>query len=148
MPSVKPHVVHLASPDDMEQQFYDAMRRGSVDRMMSIWADDDDIVCIHPGGPRVTGPAAVRASFEALFAAGGVDARCESVRRLTTHSSAVHSVVERLQVQTAEGSRAVWVIATNVYQKTPQGWRMVAHHASPGSAQDAEHSTEPAATLH
>jgi len=26
------------------------------------------------------------------------------------------------------------VLATNVYQRTPQGWRMVAHHASPGNA--------------
>jgi ketosteroid isomerase-like protein len=25
------------------------------------------------------------------------------------------------------------VLATNVYVKTAQGWRMVAHHASPGS---------------
>jgi ketosteroid isomerase-like protein len=29
------------------------------------------------------------------------------------------------------------VIATNVYHKTPQGWRMVAHHASPGTPKDA-----------
>jgi len=25
------------------------------------------------------------------------------------------------------------VVATNVYAKTAQGWRMVAHHASPGT---------------
>lgn len=148
MPSLKPHVVHLATPDDMEQQFYEAMRQGDVDRMMTVWADDEDIVCVHPGGPRLAGPAAIRGSFEALFASGGVEVRCDSARRLVTHSSAVHSVVERLQVRAADGPRAAWVIATNVYQKTPQGWRLVAHHASPGSAQEPEPRSDPGTTLH
>jgi hypothetical protein len=34
---------------------------------MAVWADDDEIVCVHPGGPRVVGAAAIRASFEAVF---------------------------------------------------------------------------------
>ena len=61
----------LASADDIEQQFYEALQQGDLDRLMAAWSDDDDIACIHPGGPRVVGPAAVRASFEALFAHGG-----------------------------------------------------------------------------
>jgi uncharacterized protein len=39
---------------------------------MAVWADDDEIVCVHPGGPRVVGAAAIRASFEAIFANGGI----------------------------------------------------------------------------
>jgi ketosteroid isomerase-like protein len=27
-----------------------------------------------------------------------------------------------------------WVLATNAYLKTPDGWRLVLHHASPGQA--------------
>ena len=148
MSSAKPNVVHLASPDDMEQQFYDALRRGDIERLMSVWMDDDNIVCVHPGGPRVTGGAAIRASFDALFSNGGVDARSERVRRITTPSSAVHSVLEKVQVTTASGPQAAWVIATNVYQKTAQGWRMVAHHASPGTVKDTDEAARPAATLH
>jgi len=148
MSDLKPNVVHLASPDDMEQQFYDALRQGDIERLMAVWSDDDEVVCVHPGGPRVTGPAAIRASFNAMFGNGGVDAHAERVRRITAHASAVHSVLERVQVRTREGPRSAWVIATNVYQKTAQGWRMVAHHASPGSANEIEQSTEPAATIH
>ena len=36
--------------------------------MMATWADDEDIVCIHPGGARHVGYEAVRQSFEQLFA--------------------------------------------------------------------------------
>ena len=44
--------------------------------------------------------------------------------------------VERIEVLTDEGPRHAYVIATNVYQKTAQGWRMVAHHASPGTPRE------------
>jgi hypothetical protein len=40
------------------------------------------------------------------------------------------------------------VIATNVYHKTAQGWRMVAHHASPGTANDIQEVAGPPQVLH
>jgi hypothetical protein len=40
------------------------------------------------------------------------------------------------------------VLATNVYVKTTLGWRMVAHHASPGSAEEMQTSGETPSTLH
>jgi hypothetical protein len=40
------------------------------------------------------------------------------------------------------------VIATNVYLRTPQGWRMVAHHASAGMPQDLPDISEPRSILH
>jgi ketosteroid isomerase-like protein len=46
-------------------------------------------------------------------------------------------LVDRFEVITPQGARQAYVIATNVYHKTPQGWRMVAHHASPGTPKDA-----------
>jgi ketosteroid isomerase-like protein len=49
-------------------------------------------------------------------------------------------VLERVEVLTDQGPRDAWVIATNVYLKTAQGWRMVAHHASPGTASEVQES--------
>jgi len=101
---------------------------------MAVWSDDEDITCVHPGGPRVNGAAAIRAAFEAMFTNGNIDARPEKVRRIQNGSSAVHSVLERIHVLTEEGPQQAWVLATNVYLKTDMGWRLVAHHASPGTA--------------
>ena len=39
----------------------------NLDAMMATWAEDEDIVCIHPGGPRLVGYDAVRAGWEQLF---------------------------------------------------------------------------------
>jgi len=138
----------LASPDEIEQQFYEALQRGDIERLMAVWSDDEDISCVHPGGPRVVGAGAIRAAFDAMFANGSIDARPEKVRRLQTHSCAVHSVLEQVRVMTAEGPQLAWVVATNVYVKGAQGWRLVAHHASPGSPREVQEIVEAASVLH
>jgi ketosteroid isomerase-like protein len=119
--------------DEIEAAFYDALQKGDIDKLMACWADEDDMVCIHPGGPRVIGAGAIRATFEAMFANGSIRAWPERVRKTESLASAVHNLIERVEVAGPEGPRNAWVIATNVYLKTAQGWRMVAHHASPGT---------------
>ena len=138
----------LASPDEIEQQFYEALQRGDIERLMAVWSDDEDISCVHPGGPRVVGAGAIRAAFDSMFANGTIDARPEKVRRLQTHSCAVHSVLEQVRVMTAEGPQSAWVVATNVFVKGAQGWRLVAHHASPGSPREVQEIAEAASVLH
>ena len=138
----------LASPDDIEQQFYEALQRGDIEQLMALWSDDEDIVCVHPGGPRVVGPVSIRAAFEAMFANGAINARPERVRRLQTHACAVHSVLEQVHVMTGEGPQSAWVIATNVYVNAGAGWRLVAHHASPGTQREMQEIAEVAAVLH
>lgn len=136
-----------ATPDELEARFYDALRRGDLDALMAVWADDDEIVCVHPGGPRVVGPAAIRASFEAIFANGTIPVQPEQVHRLEALSGAVHHLLESIEVPTDEGPRRAWVITTNVYLQTATGWRLVAHHASPGSLQPPDDESA-ASTLH
>ena len=138
----------LASPDEIEQQFYEALQAGDIERLMAVWSDDEEISCVHPGGPRVVGAAAIRSAFDSMFANGTINARPEKVRRLQTNSCAVHSVLEHIHVMTAEGPQSAWVVATNVYLKTAQGWRLVSHHASPGSPREVQETVEAAATLH
>jgi ketosteroid isomerase-like protein len=144
----KPPQALLGSPDEIESQFYEALQRGDIDRLMAVWSDDDDIVCVHPGGPRLIGAASIRGSFETIFANGAIDAQPEKVRRVVSHSSAVHNVLERVQVMGSDGPQAAWVIATNVYLKSAQGWRLVCHHASPGTPREVQEIVEAATTLH
>jgi len=148
MSRVKPPPAVLANPDEIESQFYEALQRGDIEKLMSVWSDDDDIACVHPGGPRFIGPGAIRASFESIFGNGVVNVQPEKVRRVLSHSSAVHSVLERVEVMSSDGPQSAWVIATNVYVKGAQGWRMVVHHASPGTSQEAQEIIEMASTLH
>jgi ketosteroid isomerase-like protein len=134
--------------DEVEAAFYEALQNADIEKLMACWADEDDIVCIHPGGPRVVGAGAIRATFEAMFANGSIRAWPERVRKTVSVASAVHNLLEKVEVITPKGPQHAWVIATNVYHKTAQGWRMVAHHASPGTASDIQEVTDTPSVLH
>jgi ketosteroid isomerase-like protein len=60
----------------------------------------------------------------------------------------MHNVIERIALLTADGTQEAVVVATNVYQRTAQGWRMVAHHASPGTAATHAETHEAPQVLH
>lgn len=136
------------SADDTEAAFYDALQNGDIEKLMACWADEDDVACVHPGGSRVVGVAMVRASFDAMFSQGRIRAWPEHVRKVESLTSAVHNLVERIEVMTPEGMREAFAIATNVYHKTAQGWRMVAHHASAGTGRDLLESAATPPMLH
>ena len=137
------------SADDTEAAFYEALQSGDVDKLMSCWADEDDILCVYPGGPRLVGAQAIRAVVEQMFAGtGAIRITAQRVRKVQALASAVHSLVERIEIMTPEGPREAWMIATNVYHKTAQGWRLVAHHASPGTAQDQHEVGDAPQVLH
>jgi ketosteroid isomerase-like protein len=136
------------SADDIEAAFYDALQNGDIDKLMACWADEDEVVCVHPGGPRVVGVGAIRAAFDAMFANGAIMATPQRVRKIESLASAVHNVLEKIDVMTEEGPREAYVIATNVYHKTAQGWRMVAHHASPGTPREMQELSDTPVVLH
>lgn len=137
------------SADDVEAEFYEALQRADLERLMAVWADDDEIVCVHPGGARVIGAAAIRASFEAMFARGGLAIVPDQVRRLAWSGGALHHLVERVAVPAKGGGlQEAWVVVSNVYVRTPHGWRLAAHHASPGSLQEPPDAADAPSTLH
>ena len=149
MPKAKAQAAIVGgSADDVEAAFYEALQTADIERLMACWADDDEIVCVHPGGPRVVGASAIRATFEAIFANGSIKAWPERVRKVEALASVVHNVLERVEVLTESGPAQAYVLATNVYHKTAQGWRMVAHHASPGSQTESQEINETPQVLH
>ncbi len=148
MATRKPLPFPIGSPDETEASFYEALQLGDIARLMAVWADDEATLCIHPGWPRLVGAAAIRASYERMFAHGPVDVWAEDVRRWQSAASAVHSVVERVGVLTPEGLRAVHIYATNVYVKTSVGWRLVAHHAGPGMAGEPAEAAPISSAIH
>jgi ketosteroid isomerase-like protein len=148
MQRAKPTLTHNGHADETEAAFYEAMQLGDIDKLMACWADEDDIVCVHPGGARLVGAVAIRGAFDALFSHGTVRAYVDHVRRIETLGASIHSVLERVEVLTAEGPAQAYVIATNVYLKTAQGWRLVAHHASPGTALEKQQINGSPAVLH
>ncbi len=148
MRKLKPPPPSVGSADETESAFYQALQTGDIEKLMACWADEDDIVCVHPGGARLLGSGSIRAAFDMMFTNGSIQVKAEKLHRVEALDSSVHSVLERIEVLTEDGPRHAYVIATNVYQKTPLGWRMVAHHASPGTPREMLEVTDSPQVLH
>ena len=120
---------------DAENAFYEALERGDLEGMMAVWSEDEDIVCVHPIGPRLSGQDQVRESWAKIFA-GGTGPRVHITQQVavTGMMIAVHSVHENFTIEGDARAQAP-IIATNVYLRTAAGWRMIVHHASPAPAQ-------------
>lgn len=119
------------SPDDAEQAFYDAFVRSDLEAMMSVWSEDEEAVCVHPGGSRFTGLAAIRESWKQLFDTG-MKFQVRTSNVVKTHSAlvAVHSLLQHVSVE-GDDTIAPPLITTNVYTRGPRGWQLLVHHTSP-----------------
>jgi ketosteroid isomerase-like protein len=125
------------SPDDSETLreanagFYEAFEEQALDAMERIWSHGSHVVCVHPGWPRLTGWPAVRSSWETIFRNSGemrftltdlsVEARGDSGWVSCTEN-----------ILTAdEGKIGVTaILATNLFERDGDRWRLVLHHAS------------------
>ncbi|RJF97889.1 YybH family protein [Noviherbaspirillum saxi] len=125
----------LETPEETEAAFYEAISRADVDAVMALWADEEDIVCIHPGAPRLVGHASIRTAWESIFEQGGVHIRPVQLHVTQNMLTSVHNIIEEVH-RTVSRQRDIHILATNVYVKTHMGWRIVTHHASvvPGEA--------------
>jgi ketosteroid isomerase-like protein len=133
----------FATPQDAESAFYEALTKADLDAMMAVWADDDDIFCVHPNGARLSGVERVRESWRQIFASGQtLRFQLREQQQVQGMMLSVHSVYETITVAGEPRPRAP-VIATNVYLRTERGWRMVAHHASPAPASATTADPEP-----
>ena len=140
--------VAFPTAQDAESAFYEAFEKGDLDAMMGVWADDDDVVCVHPGGPRLAGTEQIRESWRQIFAAGqALKFRLRELHALNGMTLVVHSVYEQITAGGEARMRAP-VIATNVYMRTENGWRMVVHHASPAPAAPEAEGKRAPKTLH
>jgi ketosteroid isomerase-like protein len=131
------------TPADVALAFYRAFEARDLDAMMATWAEDEDIVCVHPGGTRMVGYDQVRAGWEQLFSSDTRLAfRLDQIVVIETVGLAMQSAVEHVTLG-SDGSPRGAAICTNVFLRTPSGWRLVMHHASPAPAVQTVEATGP-----
>ncbi|MGH8893792.1 MAG: nuclear transport factor 2 family protein [Actinomycetes bacterium] len=118
---------------------YDAFEAGDIDLMAAVWLDDDGVSCVHPGWSPVHGRGPVLRSWSVIMAnTSYIQFVLTDVRVQMSGDTAVVTCGENMLTGMPEsasdpspglaGGRAV---ATNVFRRTPTGWRLLVHHASP-----------------
>ena len=135
------------SPEAAEAAFYDAFERRDLDAMTNVWDHEAEVSCVHPGGPRLEDIDTILASWRAIFE-GGQRLRFRRAGTSLTASADVaafclYEVIRFGDRFEHQGT----VIATNVYRRSDQGWRMIIHHASPDPDGTAQLTSAPE-TMH
>jgi ketosteroid isomerase-like protein len=117
-------------PDHAEAAFYRAFAHCDLHGMTQVWEATPEASCIHPGGPLLQGSEAVLHSWEEIFSQArppAIDYRV--LQRLQDQRLVIHTVEE--SIRPSDGDDApTRLVATNIYLRGSDGWRMLAHHAS------------------
>lgn len=105
------------------ERFYAAFAARDLDAMSASWAEETEVVCVHPGWPPIRGRQEVLASFRSIFEHDESPPIRSESPSVAQHGDAA-IVVCRERVGNAV------LVATNVFVREGQGWRMSNHHAS------------------
>ena len=116
--------------------FYAAFETADLDAMRGLWLDDPETLCVHPGALPLRGTPAISRSWALIMAntpyiqffLTDVEISVLDGVASVTCTENVLTGDERTGPDSFGGARAV---ATNVFVRTSEGWRLWIHHASP-----------------
>jgi ketosteroid isomerase-like protein len=142
-------VTDVAALEAANAALYEAVEVGDFDAMSKLWVDGEvgeSSVCVHPGWPAVVGRGQVMRAWALIMAnTSYIQFFLTDVRSWVVDDVGVVSCQENiltgLDSGPAGGAAEMSggrVVATNVFRRTPQGWRAWVHHASPILANDSD----------
>ncbi len=122
---------YFATAVEAESAFYSAFEMGDIQLMNAVMADHNGVVCVHPGATPVLGRKAVLESWSGILANSVEPVVYPNVVNVNIFGDvAVHLVNERIAQSHHPDAQVSLIIATNIYIRQKNGWRMLEHHAS------------------
>jgi ketosteroid isomerase-like protein len=114
---------------------YASVEEGDLDRMSALWVDGPDgesATCVHPGCPPVRGRSAVLRSWAMIMAnTTYIQFFLTDVRAELSGDTAIVTCAENVLTAVDTELGGGQAVSTNVFRRTPEGWRLWLHHASP-----------------
>ncbi|MFG3407671.1 nuclear transport factor 2 family protein [Streptomyces sp. NPDC048142] len=131
----------IAEVEAANTAFYEALERGDYQELSDCWLPGEDLTvsCVHPGWPVLTGRGEVLRSFALIMAnTEYIQFFLTDVNVSMTGDTALVTCTENiLSGGPAEDGNALGplvgqlVVATNVFRRTADGWKLWSHHGSP-----------------
>lgn len=117
------------------QAFYDAFAGNDYAAMEMLWAADHEIAVIHPGWPPLHGRRAVLDSWRRMLTGDGSNnMHCTEAKVYLGEAMAFVTCHEIFP----EGE----LVATNIFVRESDEWKMIHHHASPNTSAGARQQTD------
>ncbi len=123
------------------EAFYQAFADGDVAAMEAVWARTAPIACIHPGWNLISGRDDVMGSWRAIL---------ESTNRPAIHSHGAEAIIhgDMALVVCYEELDQGFLVATNVFVREDDAWRMVHHQAGPTAPPDLDETDDEPGVMH
>ncbi|MEU9701100.1 nuclear transport factor 2 family protein [Streptomyces sp. NPDC047981] len=150
------HQTDTAAVEAANTAFYEAMETGDFETVSALWLDDGatPISCVHPGWPVLSGRGEVLRSYALIMAnTEYIQFFLTDIKISLGGDVAVVTCTENiLSGGPAEDGAELGplvgqlVVATNVFRRTFEGWKIWSHHGSPVLTEsDDEEDDEPGA---
>ncbi|GAA3483774.1 MULTISPECIES: nuclear transport factor 2 family protein [Streptomyces] len=131
----------IAAVEQANTAFYEAMERGDLDALSGLWLPGENLTisCVHPGWPVLSGRGEVLRSYALIMAnTEYIQFFLTDVGVSMTGDTALVTCTENiLSGGPAEDGGELGplvgqlVVATNVFRRTEDGWKLWSHHGSP-----------------
>jgi len=114
------------------QEFYEAFESLDIVRMDRIWLQQEYVTCIHPGWTQRVGWPAVRDSWVLIFN-NTLSMKFDLTEIQIQVAGDVAWVIctENITSQQGEMTQESRVLATNLFEKVGDRWKIIHHHGSP-----------------
>ena len=121
----------LTAVERANASFYQAFETLDLARMDLVWSHGEHVKCVHPGWPLLVGWGAIRASWATIFEnTAEMRFTLSDVRASTSGDLAWVTCTENILSEVHGRFAVTSVLATNLFEHTTDGWRLVHHHAS------------------
>ena len=110
------------------QRFYDAHEARDLDAMRAVWEHSERATCIHPGWPILRGWPAVEESWRRILEGPGRNQFIVTNLAVAIEGDLAWVTLDENLVQ---GGATGTVAATNLFGRSPEGWKLLVHHGSP-----------------
>jgi ketosteroid isomerase-like protein len=112
-------------------RFYRAFEALDLAEMDRVWAHGDHVRCVHPGWPLLSGWPDVRESWHRIFDnTEEMRFTLGDVRVEVGADLAWVTCTENILSEIAGRLSATAILATNLFERGEDGWRLIHHHAS------------------
>ncbi|WP_406515499.1 nuclear transport factor 2 family protein [Streptomyces sp. NBC_00873] len=142
----------IAAVEQANTAFYEAMERGDLDELSGLWLPGENLTvsCVHPGWPVLSGRSEVLRSYALIMAnTEYIQFFLTDVGVSMTGDTALVTCTENiLSGGPAEDGGELGplvgqlVVATNVFRRTENGWKLWSHHGSPVLTEDEDEDAD------
>ncbi len=114
------------------QEFYQAFESLDIARMDRIWAPQEYVTCIHPGWTLRIGWPAVRDSWVLIFNnTFSMKFDLTEIQVQVAGDVAWVICTENITSRQGDTTQESRVLATNLYERVGEQWKIIHHHGSP-----------------